>query len=338
MFKFSIALCMLAAFCSQTVGENLTTFPVSVHDGDRFATGVSGDIVVWSDERNGNWDVYAKDLSTDLEWAVCDHTANQWLPAVSGNLVVWTDSRSGNGEIYGRYLDGGDEFLISGPGAQVRYGPSISGSRVVWADARNPLTQIYYRDLSAGEESRIAPSLWQQGEPDIDGDLVVWTEYGSKRWVYGKDLSSGADLVISKSNTYSSYESHISGETVIWEDSRHGGNKHIYMRNAFGGDETALTSGQSKNMGDISGSLVFWTDYSDGYSIRGTNLATGTEYFIPGEAGKKDVGATLDGELIVWTRMTGKLGDVYGAYVPEPATMIMLAAGGLVVLRRHRKQ
>jgi len=315
---------------------DLTAFPVSVHDGDRAATGVSGGVTVWQDNRNGNWDVYAKDLGTGLEWAVCDNPANQWLPAVCGNLVVWTDERSGNGEIYGRYLDGGDDFLVSGAGARVRFGPSVSGMRVVWTDRRGPLDRIYYRDLSGGGELPVAPSLWGQGDPDIDGDLVVWTEYGSKRWVYGKDLSSGADLLISKGSTYNSSEPHVSGQTVIWLDDRHGGNKHIYVRGAFGGDEAALTSGMSKSMGDISGSLVFWTDYSDGYRIRGTDLAAGTEYFIPGGAAERDVGAVLDGELVVWTRITDHLGDVYGAYVPEPGMLSLLALGGLAVLRRRR--
>lgn len=65
---------------------------------------VSGNFVVWQDNRNGNWDIYGYDLLTQTEFPVATSVGDQMRPTIDGNIVVWEDYRNGNGDIYGAYI------------------------------------------------------------------------------------------------------------------------------------------------------------------------------------------------------------------------------------------
>jgi beta propeller repeat protein len=67
---------------------------------------ISGNIVVWQDVRNGNWDIYGYDISTHTEFQITDNTADQEYPDISGHTVVWVDKRNGHKDIYATILYG----------------------------------------------------------------------------------------------------------------------------------------------------------------------------------------------------------------------------------------
>ena len=77
---------------------------------------ISGDIVVWHDDRNGTWDIYAYDLSTHGEFAVCTGESDQEWPVISDQLVVWLDAGSGNYDLYGAYIPEPTGLLLLGLG------------------------------------------------------------------------------------------------------------------------------------------------------------------------------------------------------------------------------
>ena len=52
---------------------------------------ISGNLVVWTDFRNGNDDVYFGDLASNAETRVTTLTTSQRLQAVSGTRIVYTD-------------------------------------------------------------------------------------------------------------------------------------------------------------------------------------------------------------------------------------------------------
>jgi beta propeller repeat protein len=62
---------------------------------------VSGELVVWSDDRNDDRDIYGYDLAAGVEFPVCVKEGSQTNPAIDGNIVVWVDGRNGNRGIYG---------------------------------------------------------------------------------------------------------------------------------------------------------------------------------------------------------------------------------------------
>ena len=82
--------------------------------GSQQAPDISGHLVVWEDDRNGNWDIYGYNLITRQEFLITtetaasdtEHSSHQRNPAISGSLVVWEDSRVSPVNIYYAWLDG----------------------------------------------------------------------------------------------------------------------------------------------------------------------------------------------------------------------------------------
>lgn len=81
------------------------TVPVARSAASETAPDLSGHIVVWQDNRSGNWDIYGYNLTTRQEFRITDDPADQTNPAISGDTVVWEDMRDGVSTIYAAYLD-----------------------------------------------------------------------------------------------------------------------------------------------------------------------------------------------------------------------------------------
>ena len=68
--------------------------------GAKSRPAISGDIVVWTDERHGNRDVYGYDLKAGREFVVVKSSGQQDYPHVDGKTIVWSDGRGPNRDIY----------------------------------------------------------------------------------------------------------------------------------------------------------------------------------------------------------------------------------------------
>jgi len=81
-------------------------FAIVNNEAEQTNPDIDGNIVVWQDNRNGDWDIYGYNLTTRREFQITDNPYDQTNPAVSGNTVVWEDSRDGNSQIYAIVIDG----------------------------------------------------------------------------------------------------------------------------------------------------------------------------------------------------------------------------------------
>jgi len=181
-------------------------------------TAVNGNgsaIVVWCDDRNGDYNLYAQrlDVSGNSLWAQDvwvngdSGTVIQRYSAVavdsSGNaVVVWADSRNGNDDIYAQRLDGdgnrlwgSDVRVNSDTGTAGQYSPAVAmdsnGNAVmVWADYRNGNYDIYAQQLDGdgnrlwGSDVRVNSDTGTAGQYSpaiaVDGNgnnVVVWQDY-----------------------------------------------------------------------------------------------------------------------------------------------------------------
>jgi len=147
---------------NENVDNSDQTYPaIAVDDSGNF-------VVVWEDNRNGNWDIYGQrydsngsPLGSNLKINADTSSSYQSSPAIavdgSGNFVmVWTDDRNGqyNSDIYGQRYDSkgsplGSNFKINvDTGSSIQYASAIdvdgSGNFVVvWQDKRNGNLDIY---------------------------------------------------------------------------------------------------------------------------------------------------------------------------------------------------
>ncbi len=96
--------------------------------------GSGGAIVVWSDGRTGNGDIYAQRIDENgiPLWAltgapVCTLASyNQSEPGIvsdgaGGAIVVWSDGRTGNGDIYAQRIDGSGNTLWTPDGVRMSF-------------------------------------------------------------------------------------------------------------------------------------------------------------------------------------------------------------------------
>lgn len=98
--------------------------PVTEAAGDQVSPSLSGNLVVFQDNRGGyqdesgnwtgEWDIYLKDLESGVEQPVCTAPGNQRNPVIRGNVVLWEDDRNGDRDIYAALLTPGeaDEQLM----------------------------------------------------------------------------------------------------------------------------------------------------------------------------------------------------------------------------------
>jgi beta propeller repeat protein len=97
---------------------------------------ISGDLIVWEDNRNGKWDIFMHNIKKDLTTAITYDDVDDHDPSVSGSNVVWTRlDQDGSSHIYMVNLQIPATYIISpGPGNQIK--PDIYIDKVAWQDNR----------------------------------------------------------------------------------------------------------------------------------------------------------------------------------------------------------
>lgn len=72
--------------------EGSVEFSITTDPSDQWDPAIYGDIVIWTDGRNGSWDIYGYNFSTQEEFEIrIDRFRQQWDPAIYGDVVVFAD-------------------------------------------------------------------------------------------------------------------------------------------------------------------------------------------------------------------------------------------------------
>lgn len=142
--------------------------------------------VVWVDYRNGNADIYMKDLKhpipTDI--VICDADSSQLTPAIHGNIITWTDNRNGNWDIYMYDLLTGEESAVC-TNNNTQINPDVAGNIIVWEDHRHGNPDIYGYNIALDEVFEVCRHSGEQRKPSIEnppGHRIVWQDNRSGEW------------------------------------------------------------------------------------------------------------------------------------------------------------
>jgi beta propeller repeat protein len=273
-----------------------------VSGADQLHPAAFGSIVVWQDNRGGNWDIYLKDLGDSSASAsrITTDVNNQEHPAIDGNLIVWQDNRGGNWDIYGYDRAAGQELaVITAGGDQVN--PVISGEWVAWQDFRSGRWNIWAKNLVTGEIRQITSHERDQIRPGISGTTLVWEDYRHGLGeIYKYDLDSRAETRITFDIANQTLPA-VSGNTIIWIDQRDS-YKHLY-RQGTGGEEQRLTYGtDERSQPTVNGALVVYADYGAGYddpNLSYLDLLTGRSGRLTSHPARQEEPA-IGSNMVVW--------------------------------------
>ena len=301
------------------------------------APDISGDKIVWADDRNGHSDIYMFDLSTNRERQITNNTSNQTNPKISGDIIVWTDDRNETLDIYMYDLALNREYRVTTNGKD-QYDPDIDGYKIVWTDKRNDYGGWRYRDyhgakipywvdsnkdiysydiqqLSASE--KLITNGENQFSPAISGNKIVWIENDGSL-TYGtpsKPRTNYNDIVLNgmkiTNDTWDQADPDISGNKIVWADNRNG-HWDIYLNDT---NERRITSNSShQTKPSISGNKIVWMDDRNGKSdIYMFDLTHNMEKRITNNSTEQSYPA-ISGDRIVWQDDRNVKWDIYMNY------------------------
>jgi len=192
---------------------------------------MEGAIIVWEDNRNGNYDIYAQSINESgiEQWenngiCICGEIGNQTRPVITsdnkGNAIIaWQDGRNGEGDIYAQRTNTSGTIqwptngiaICSAEGSQTwssgyRYiNPIVNdcqgGAIITWSDNRDG----FYYDIYAQYVDSLGMIRW------TTNGVAVSTALGHQ--------------------THPIITSDDGGNAIIvWEDNRSGNNIDIYAQ------------------------------------------------------------------------------------------------------------
>jgi beta propeller repeat protein len=313
-----------------------TVFPVSIEMGGQAGPDIAADMVVWTDNRNGNLDIYGRNLKGAKDFAVARNKAQQDNPSVTATLVgsrteyvaVWVDKRNHDGgDIYGRNITLKKDFVVSRSGA-LKWFPEIVDQWVLWIesdDAAGPYT-VKARDLVAAKTYKIASSTvlssFGVSRRTVGAKTVytaVYTSTGGD--ISGRNLPTGAPFRVTQTSAFE-WSPDISANRVVWWES--GG--RVMLKNLKTGQRTFVAQGSRPR---IDGELVTWDgggkggsyaiDYKAGAAIYVRNIARSTNTVKITQKHLTCLFPAISGHTVVWEsgpaeRVLGHI-HIYGARV-----------------------
>jgi beta propeller repeat protein len=302
---------------------------------------ISVAFIVWQDNRNGNWDIYAYDLDREMEYAICTADSNQTNPSIGCGsifddvIIVWQDDRNGNSDIYGYKISAGDYDLGRGSEIAVctdpceQRNPVSLGEYVCWQDNRSGNWDIYAKVYEQGEEPNefvICEEDGDQVNPAVSfvtGAQFVWQDSRNGDWdIYGYTMEDQNEFAICVEEGNQVNPS--TGFFAVWQDDRNG-NNDIYA--SICGDilcsersdvAVCIDSSDQEHPLFSENDFIVWQDNRRGswdiYGYRVDSLFTGTT-FVVAAADADQIGAAASGPWVVWQDNRNGNEDIYGAYI-----------------------
>ena len=253
--------------------------------------GSGGAIIVWYDNRDGNWDIYAQKINATgiVQWTtdgvgICTLAGNQNAQQVIGDgaggaFIVWSDGRGGgpNADILGQRINAAGVSLWNPGGSSICNANSLQnipsvvsdgagGIIVAWEDWRNfSQTDIYAQRMSSN-----GFPIWEFNGVVICSESNLAHQYSSKIisdgsggaiicWQDNRNFGSGQDIYAQKVNSVG---------TIQWINN----GRAICTAPSLQGFQQMITDGAG-------GAIIVWEDRRSLTETFMRNALTGLAYW-----------------------------------------------------------
>jgi len=283
---------------------------------------------VWQDQRNGTWNIFAKDMLSDNtpEVAITDSTFNQENPHTDGEYVVWQARQAdGSLDIWVKSLD--DDSLhvaVTNTSSNNEVNPVVDYPWVVFqrkstASVDMPW-QLYAKNLDTNEEVAVDLSGQDQINPAIHNSKVVWQDMRDvgPGEIYLKNLSDGIVQRVT-TQTDGQYHPVIENQWVVWADNRNQ-QLDLYAFNLLRGVELQLTeTPEDETQPSINGQWVVFEEDSSGeqqINLRLLYLPNSEVVQLTNAPSNKEKPNLISGRVL-WTDVDGVETKIHIGTLPD---------------------
>lgn len=278
-------------------------------NSDQQSVDTDGSVLVYKDDVNGNWDVYAYDPSAGTSYQLSTGSGPEINPRVLSSSVVWQGLNGSTWQVYLYDSSTGTATALS-PGTSQQVTPDISSSLIVWADDRNGDYDIYGYD---SQEQALVTGSGNQANPRIAGDYVAYTDdVDGSSDIYAYQISMGTTLQITSSGAKENAPA-TDGTYVVWQTDE-SGDLDVHAYNLLTGETTVVSDGAGNQWHpDVDDGIVTWMDDVNGdYDIYAYDFSTGQTTQLTSASGDQVVPVISSG-YVFWIDDSSGSGDISGA-------------------------
>jgi beta propeller repeat protein len=337
----ALLVLMLAGYAHAAPTITLTETRITTDLADQLDPAISGDIIVYTDIRGMDADIWYYDLSKNQEFQASSAPwGDQELTDVSDGKITYTDLATMSVLVYDTST--GTTTDLTGAARTTALDSSISGNIVAWKDYRSDQNaEIYARDLATNEERRISFSPDSDERPKVNNGKIVWqrcpTSISCDIWAYDWTTRTTTQVTNTPNDERSP---DISGSNIVYQGNdgvSPNGDDDIYLYNLDTGVVKRLSLPGHQSNPAIWGDHVTFDDYSSGrYHVKLYKISTNSFFDIVTPASQQFLNDIWDNHVVYTDDRNGQL-DIYMTEFTLPPPIVSItpnyaAAGNRVFI------
>ncbi len=185
---------------------------------------------VWQDQSDGNFQIYAQDLSgSNTILKITSTSLSQENPRTDGRYVVWQGRQvNGNWDLYLKDLTVTNAPTpITATVGSDEINPAIDWPWIVYQtralNTPNAPWRLRALNLVTAQSFLVSASTQDQLDPDVQAGRVVWQDWRDvgPGEIYFHNLESGEERRLT-TNSFGQYHPVLYGNFIAWQDNRNG--------------------------------------------------------------------------------------------------------------------